>query len=293
MKILLIGHSIIDHFVESGKEIVKPGGIFYSVVGILSVKKESDNIFLLTGMNRNYFNLFEKTYSKINLGYVIDLDEMPEVFLKVYEDKEREEIYKNLSTSLSIEKIKNWSQFDGILINMITGFDITIEQLNIIRSNYNGIIYFDVHTLSRGVNENLKREFRPIPRINEWLINIDILQCNESELTTIFSDESEEVVAKKIIENGPNILIVTKGNKGAKIFFKEKDIIQSYYLPAEEVNVINKIGCGDIFGAVFFYVYLSTKDFYKSLKLAAKVASISVSSNIIEKIDELKLNVGW
>lgn len=293
MKILLIGHSIIDHFVESGKEIVKPGGIFYSVVGILSVKKESDNIFLLTGMNRNHFNLFEKTYSKINLGYVIDLDEMPEVFLKVYEDKEREEIYKNLSTSLSIEKIKNWSQFDGILINMITGFDITIEQLNIIRSNYNGIIYFDVHTLSRGVNENLKREFRPIPKINEWLINIDILQCNESELTTIFSDESEEVVAKKIIENGPNILIVTKGNKGAKIFFKEKDIIQSYYLPAEEVNVINKIGCGDIFGAVFFYVYLSTKDFYKSLKLAAKVASIFVSSNIIEKIDELKLNVGW
>lgn len=291
MKILLIGHSIIDHIEEYGIETVKPGGIFYSVIGMLALCNESDNIFLLTGINKNQSVLFEKAYSKIGMDYSIVLNEMPEVFLKVYKEKEREEFYKNLSSPLTIEKIKDWTQFDGVLINMITGFDISLEQLKEIRKNFYGTIYFDVHTLSRGVNENLKREFRPIPRINEWLSNIDILQCNENELMTVFKSDDDDEAAKKIIEYGPKFLILTKGSKGVKIFYEDRNEIHNYILPAENVKVVNKVGCGDIFGAVFFYSYLNTKNIFDSLKLANKAASKFVSFNNIGKIEEWKFNV--
>jgi len=284
MNILLIGHSIIDHIEISGREIIKPGGIYYSVSGMLFVKNENDKIFLLTGMNKNALKYFEKLYSKCLPDFLIHLDDMPEVFLKIYENKERDEFYKNISTSLEIEKVNDWSLFDGILINMITGFDITQEQLKSIRRNFNGLIYFDVHTLSRGVDENLKREFRTIPDAEDWLSNVDIIQCNENELKTIFNYDDEKIITENILKFGPRALILTKGNKGAEVFFLDKGEIKNLSVAAEQVEVKNKIGCGDIFGSVFFYTYLNTNDLLISLRTANKIAAKSVSSNNIEEL---------
>ena len=41
-----------------------------------------------------------------------------------------------------------------------------------------------------------------------------------------------------------------------------------YVVDAEKVQAINKIGCGDIFGVVFFYTYIKDNDVIKSLKTA-------------------------
>jgi hypothetical protein len=48
---------------------------------------------------------------------------------------------------------KELSGFNGIMINMISGFDITLEQLKTIRKNFSGPVYMDVHTFSRGVDK--------------------------------------------------------------------------------------------------------------------------------------------
>lgn len=279
MKILLIGHSIIDHFVELGDELSLPGGLYYSVIGILSAKKKTDEIFLLTSFNKKSFNLFEKVYSQTFFQFSNQLEEMPEVFLKTSGEGEREETYKNLSVQLSLANINDWNMFDGIIINMITGFDISIEQLKLIRKSYSGLIYFDVHTLARGIDKNMKRNFRPIPNIKEWLMNIDVIQCNENELRTIIQNENVNKCAGEILQCGPKILIVTKGDRGAQVFYQlNKDLI-SHEVKAEKVEVKNKVGCGDIFGAVFFYTYISTKDIYRSLIKGNKAGAIAVSNN--------------
>jgi sugar/nucleoside kinase (ribokinase family) len=199
--------------------------------------------------------------------------------LKTAGVSEREEIYINLSARLSIDQIKDWNQFDGILINMITGFDITYEQLQIIRRQYKGLIYFDVHTLSRGVDQNLKREFRPVPDVAKWLSNINILQVNENELRTITSAADETEAAKEILKRGPDILIITKGSKGAVVYFNKQGSVDFYSVDAEKVEVVNKIGCGDIFGAVFFYNYIKDKDVINSLKSANKAGAVAVSDS--------------
>ncbi len=290
MKILLVGHSIIDHFEETGDEISHPGGIFYSMLGINSVAKTGDEIFLLTGWNQNNFYLFKELYSRANLIYSNKLMEMPEVLLKTSGEGEREEIYKNLSTQLSNIQVDNWNQFDGILINMITGLDISIEQLQIIRKNFSGKIYFDVHTLSRGVDINNRREFRQIPKVEEWLTNIDILQCNENELNTIFADKMESEIAKEIIGLGVEIVVITKGNKGACLYFNLNGKIETYIVHAEKVDAVNKIGCGDIFGAVFFYSYISTRDVNESLQRANIAGAAASSIKNITSQTMIKLN---
>jgi sugar/nucleoside kinase (ribokinase family) len=279
MKILLVGNSIIDHIEEADGYKIKPGGVYYSALGALSVIKENDSVYLLTGWNEDSLEIFNRIYSKVNMSLSVKVENIPEVKLKTAGVSEREEIYINLSARLSIDQIKDWNQFDGILINMITGFDITYEQLQIIRRQYKGLIYFDVHTLSRGVDQNLKREFRPVPDVAKWLSNINILQVNENELRTITSAADETEAAKEILKRGPDILIITKGSKGAVVYFNKQGSVDFYSVDAEKVEVVNKIGCGDIFGAVFFYNYIKDKDVINSLKSANKAGAVAVSDS--------------
>jgi hypothetical protein len=279
MKILLVGNSIIDHIEEADGYKIKPGGVYYSALGALSIIKENDSIYILTGWNENSLKIFNRIYSKVNMSFSIKVENIPEVKLKTAGVSEREEIYINLSARLSIEQIKDWNQFDGILINMITGFDITVGQLQIIRKQYKGPIYFDVHTLSRGVDQNLKREFRPVPDADEWLSNINILQANENELRTITTAADETEAAKEILKRGPDILIITKGSKGAVVYFNKQGSVDFYSVDAEKVEAVNKVGCGDIFGAVFFYNYIKDKDVINSLKSANKAGAAAVSDS--------------
>ncbi|TSA28441.1 MAG: hypothetical protein D4R68_04005, partial [Ignavibacteriales bacterium] len=288
--IILIGHSIIDHFDGTKEKISKPGGIFYSTIGINSIKKSTDQIYLLTGWNRKSFHLFKDLYSKVELDRTSELIDMPEVYLKISRQSEREEVYKNMADNLSIKSVSDWNIFDGILINMITGCDISLEQIKSIRKNFNGIIYFDVHTLSRGVDEKMKREFRPIPSVNEWLAYINILQCNESELKTIVQYQNEINSAEKILSSGPNILIITKGERGAQVYYRFNGGIKNLFINAIKVISVNKIGCGDIFGAVFFYTYISTNDIYSSLIRANKAGGIAASRNNLTSHPEIELN---
>lgn len=290
MKILLVGHSIIDHFEKQGSHSVTPGGIYYSVLGMLSCVTLKDEVFLISGINTQSSGLFEKLYTRINLEYSNNISALPEVLLKIYDDKEREEVYSNLSTQLLIDKVKNWNQFDGILINMITGFDISVEQFNTIRLSYNGLIYFDIHTLLRGVDKNMSRIFRQIPEAGEWLSCIDILQCNEFEIKTVFGLDDEHETVLQIFQFRPKAIIVTKGEKGATLYYKVENEILDFHLPAEKINVINKVGCGDIFGAVFFYSYLSKRNLIESLRFANLTAAIAVSKDILNNIDVLKNN---
>lgn len=239
MKILLIGHSIIDHFENDTDNRIYPGGIYYSALGLLSVCKSNDEIFLLTGINDNTHSIFKNIYDKVNLTFSIELNNMPEVILKTSSDKEREEVYKNISSALNITHIDNWNQFDGILINMITGFDISLEDLTMIRKFYNGKIYFDVHTLSRGVDDNMKRHFRKIPKSDVWLKNVDFIQCNESEIKTISIFEKEDEIIDHVLKQNDKVLIITREKSGVTLFYKKNDVIESLYEKGIEIKQLN------------------------------------------------------
>jgi sugar/nucleoside kinase (ribokinase family) len=290
MKIIVIGHSIIDHLEDIGEKKSKPGGIFYSTIGINSIRKSTDQIYLLTGWNRNSFHLFEDLYSKVDLDRTNKLANMPEVYLKVSGKSEREEVYKNMARNLSINSVTDWNIFDGVLINMITGGDISIDQINYIRKKFKGKIYFDIHTLSRGIDDKMKREFRPIPDIKEWLACVDILQCNESELKTIVTNQNENESAIKILSSGPNILIITKGSSGAQVYYRINREVKNLFVNAVKVNSVNKIGCGDIFGAVFFYTYISTNDILVSLNNANKAGAVTAARDDLVSHPEMEIN---
>jgi hypothetical protein len=292
MKLLVIGQSVADIIDFSGEKKLKPGGIFYSVTALNNIKENQDKISLISAVDKKHYFLFKDEYEKLDEKIFGFVDAIPKVWLKVEKYSERHERYENINQNL-VFNIENFNLYDGILINMITGFDIKLDQLKNIRKNYKGLIYFDVHTFSRGLDEDFKRRFRVIPDFNEWASNLDIIQVNKSELYTLSRKEDENEIISEVLDFGIKYLILTLDDKGAKIFFKEGTVIKTIYEPAIKVNVNNKIGCGDTFGAVFFYSYISQgcSNIENALRKANIAAGLTASYTNMNEFKNLKNDV--
>ncbi|MGB5529421.1 MAG: carbohydrate kinase family protein [Ignavibacteriaceae bacterium] len=276
MNILVIGHSVVDNIIEKDRRSIKPGGIFYTVISLLSQVEPGDKIFICTNINDDSAKLFNVAYDHVENEFIKNVNSNPRVELVVGESGERKEIYSEIPENLILPE-KDLERFDGILINMITGYDLSLSQLKELRKNYNGIIYFDVHTFSRSVDEKGNRIFRRITDFNLWAECIDILQANESELLTLSDQNEEAIIVEELFTYGIKQIIITRAEKGATVFFSEDNSVKKVHKDALQTNVVNKVGCGDVFGAVYFYNYIRNKNVILALDQANLFAGIATT----------------
>lgn len=291
MKILLIGHSVVDYIHEPGGVRNQPGGLFYSSAALAGWKDKNDCISLCTLTSDESYNFFSDVYENLDKQFLQRTAAVPTIHLTIHENRERDERYENISNKINIP-FERLNDYDGILINMITGFEIDVDDLRRIRKNFSGWIYFDVHSLARGLDEKLKREFRPVENFSERTRRIDILQANENEFMTLSTSSiSVFEIAKNILNEGVKIILLTKGEAGVRSFFLRDDELESVFIPSIKIKSINKVGCGDVFGALFFYNYLASKDLQNSLRIANCGGGIVASYFSTSQLQNLKLDV--
>jgi sugar/nucleoside kinase (ribokinase family) len=173
---------------------------------------------------------------------------------------------------------------------MISGYDISLTQFQQLREEYYGLIYFDVHTLSRGVDENLNRNFSRIENFDKWANCIDIIQANESELLTLSDKKDEVQIIEELFFYGIKQVIITRAERGATVFFRENDNIKKYHKDALQVNLINQVGCGDVFGAVYFYNYIKNKNVTLAIEQANLFAGIATTYSQAKDYLNLKID---
>jgi sugar/nucleoside kinase (ribokinase family) len=280
MKLLLIGHSVLDYIKSETQQKISAGGIFYSISAFNRLKSDEDEFFLCSQYDEETYSYFKPEFEKVNNKFLQKVDKIPRVHLNLQKDSERHEAYENITNNLSLS-FSDLKSFDGILINMITGFDITLDQLRQIRNNYSGLIFIDIHTLSRGLAEDFKREFRLITDFESWAKCLDIIQVNQNELFTLSNKKNEIDIVDEIFGFGVRVLCVTKGEIGAKVYFKNQNEIASYFVAARKINNPNIIGCGDVFGASFFYSYIRNKNAVDSLTKAVLKSEQFVENKLL------------
>ncbi|MFO7523848.1 MAG: carbohydrate kinase family protein [Ignavibacteriaceae bacterium] len=290
MKLLIIGHSVADIMDKDGAKIIQPGGIFYTASILKILSSADDEIFLCTQVDDQYYHLYKNVYEGFDLTFLEKVSSIPVVELTLSGHFERKEHYKNISGKLNIDFTK-LKDFDSILINMITGFDIDLEQIKNIRQTSNAIIYFDVHTLSRGMDKYMHREFRQIPEFDQWARNIDIIQCNQHEIFSLSEKQNEYEIIEELFSYGVKVVCLTKGESGVRVFYSHKNEITSYFRPVKQVSSNNKVGCGDAFGAAFFYGYISHRNIFKAAESASSSAEFTASIMQLSEIRNLKANV--
>jgi sugar/nucleoside kinase (ribokinase family) len=280
MKLLVIGHSVLDFIKMDSEQLISAGGIFYTISALNRLKSDEDEIFLCSQFDDETYSYFKPEFEKVNNIFLQKVEKIPRVHLNLQKDKERHESYENITNNLSLN-FSDLNSFDGILINMITGFDIIPDQLMQIRKKYTGLIFIDIHTLSRGLAKDFKREFRLIPEFESWAKCLDIIQVNQHELYTLSHKKIEMEIVEELFGCGVKILCVTKGEAGAKVYFKNQNEIASYFVAARKIIKPNIIGCGDVFGASFFYSYIRNKNAMNSLTNAVTNAELFVENKFL------------
>jgi sugar/nucleoside kinase (ribokinase family) len=280
MKLLAIGHSVLDFVKSDTAQNTSAGGIFYTISALNRLKSNDDEVFLCSQFDDETYDYFRPEFEKLNTSFLQKVEKIPRVHLNLQKDCERHEAYENINNNLSLD-YPDLISFDGILINMITGFDITLDQLIQIRKNYSGMIFIDIHTLSRGLAKDFKREFRLIPEFVSWAKCLDMIQVNQNELYTLSQKKHEFEIVEEILGFGDKVLCITKGELGARVYYKNQNEIASYFVAARKINNPNVIGCGDVFGASFFYSYIRNKNAFDSLTNAVENAEYFVKNKFL------------
>lgn len=290
------------------------GGILYSLVSLAVISKGRAAVYPVMNLGEDeYDNVtgFLKTIGNIDLSYIKKTPHKTRVVNLFYKDKDsvlnvstkktydREENSTEPTLPVEYEQIKNLlPELDGILINLVSGVDVTLSSLQEIRKNFTGYIHMDLHNLVMQTFPDGTRKQMPVKDWGSWVSQPDTLQMNESELNILTGDNvTEYETAMKILTAG-NVrsLVVTRGRSGVSLFSMHKrsgpvgaDLDKSDVPRIDSPQFIDSTGCGDVFASSYFYQNAVQKlsNMNSSLAFANKMASLNASLRGVEDLPKL------
>ena len=306
MKYLVIGEPCLDVIHKLNGDIHRGfGGIMYSLISLSVLSRGEDEIFPVMNLGSDqYTNVlnFLKQFRNISTDGIKKLDHPTrKVFLdygNLSGGRDRNETSSMPTSPVKFEQIEPFMKnADAILINMISGVDITQDTLRRIRASFKGFMYMDIHNVVMRTNDNYSREYVNPDNWLEWCTNSDAVQMNETELSYLTPEKTNEYkVAEEILINSskrPKAMLLSRGSDGVSCYtLKEKeyggkkftDLDKKDVMAIDNPEFVDSTGCGDVFGAAFVFEYMKTNDLNKALHFANRMASYKTS---LEGVDNL------
>lgn len=90
-------------------------------------------------------------------------------------------------------------------------------------------------------------------RVESIIELVDIVKASEEDVEWLYPQTSFEVTAKKWLQLGPSIVVITRAEKGAFALTNQHQI----EIPTPDVDVVDTVGAGDSFTAAFIHTLLS------------------------------------
>lgn len=204
-------------------------------------------------------------------------------------------------TWLGLKPLLESARLDALYINFLSGWELDLETMQLIRAHFAGPIYCDLHMLVMAVQPDGLRVPRPLPDVAAWCSCFDVLQVNEEEMAMMAPDPM--MLAATAMAAGVSCLCVTLGSQGtvyvaAPGFEQVGDIpargaiatsprggfgslgaLRTARVPAVVANVIgdgDPTGCGDVWGATCFSRLLSGDKLEDAMSRATRAAARNV-----------------
>lgn len=125
-------------------------------------------------------------------------------------------------------------------------------------------------------------------RLDRVIARSDIVKISDEDLNWLIpSDDALETKARKVLDAGPQMLLLTRGGAGATALARDGRFLS---VPAQPVKVADTVGAGDTFNAGFLAeLYqrglsnkkgiqtISDEDLNACLSFAARVAGVTVT----------------
>jgi sugar/nucleoside kinase (ribokinase family) len=240
---------------------------------------------------------------KINLVAVVGGD-----FLK--SDIEMLQQHGVNTTGLQIKENEKSFFWSGKYHNDMNSRDTLITELNVlgtfdplIPDEYQNCEYLMLGNLAPSVQKTVIQRLQKRPKLivmdtmNFWMNialddlmetvkMVDVLSINDEEARQLANEYSLVKAARKIMEMGPKILIIKKGEHGA-LLFRENQVFFAPALPLEEV--FDPTGAGDTFAGGFIGYLASTRDISFDNMKRAIIYGSAMASFCVEKFGTERL----
>jgi sugar/nucleoside kinase (ribokinase family) len=222
------------------------------------------------------------------------------VELRYQDDERRSEVLSGGVPGwswLGLKPVLDDARLDALYVNFLSGWELDLETMKLVRQHFRGPIYCDLHMLVWAVQPSGLRTLRPLPNVAEWCSCFDFLQVNEDEMAMMAPDPM--ALAATALANGVRTLVVTLGKRGA-VYFAPSDfdrlddlraprplnaalgplrtaLIPAALKDAPPASDGDPTGCGDVWGATYFSRLLAGDNLIDAIQAAHRAAARNVS----------------
>jgi len=283
MKLLVLGHLCVDGVHRGGKPVRERwGGIANAVAALGALVSPPDVIVPVCGAGaaeREGFLRWLGRFGAVDPSGVFTL-EGPTNRIDLYDRPGAEAVAcaQSVAPPVPYERIRKFLSADGILINMFSGADITLETLDQIRMEIRARetpVHFDFHNLTTAISPERERVRRPLEEWRRWAFMLQSVQLNEEEAAGLTVDRlTEEQLTGHLLTLATGCVLITRGSRGSTLFTSEHKKIHRRDFPCTPVADTEGVqGLGDIFGAAFLFRFLATRDMPAAAAFATLTAA--------------------
>ncbi len=289
MKYVVLGHPCLDEVVPlGGAPSASWGGIYFALAAMQHCARVDDTIVPVfpIGVNERG-DLLQRLrgYTHVDTAGIYTVDQPTfRVRLEYTSASKRREISRDMLPAIDVEAVRpHLAGAHFVLVNMVSGNDLTLDQLRQIRlatRRPHVFIYLDVHSLVLGDPPAVgARPFRSVPNWNDWAMNVDGLQMNEEELAYFGGDERTLCDGAMSFRN-IQVINITRADRGVSVFARDakgdavNEVFSRIDIPPVTLGpVTDCTGCGDVFGAAFLTYYAYTRHAILAAQFATFVAA--------------------
>lgn len=265
--LIVVGHFSKDTIVTPEIRREAMGGVpAYS----LFLAQCKTKLGILSKCGPDFLERYEEEIRKADLVLVASGDKTTEFVNKYSQDGTRSQEVEGIAEPIKIEDFpesfyKAKAVHFGPIINEIDA--------KLIRRIHSAgpLVSLDPQGYCRKL-DGRKIVAKPWKEAKDILSYVHFLKTTEKELKLVASScRDEEEAVMWIMNQGPNILIVTRGARGASVFTKWEEIS----IPAPSTSTVDPTGAGDVFALTFLAKYLKSSDIQNSAAYAGAFAALS------------------
>ncbi len=189
--------------------------------------------------------------------------------------------------------LEPWLDADFFIVNLITGWDLSLEAYLKLSDRVRERLYTDIHYLVMGVDGLGRRFPRKVPEADRWLGGARFVQMNQREFEVLAEGKRDESEFFQAHLAADQVLLITRGGRGTVLLYhKQTRVRRKAFAAYHPPQVVDTTGCGDAFGAGFVHAWLEAPDLYRAVDFANRVGAANASLPGTNEMHRLKEVLG-